>query len=100
MKILSILVISLYLYSSNQVRIKSELKLLQAQTPTNPGMGECEFNNGGCDPNANCMPMQIEGERYCMCKNGFNGNGLVCINSTCPPGPKPNGGCDPHARCV
>jgi len=56
----------------------------------------CATNNGGCDPNANCV--QLGGLRTCMCKIGFVGTGMACSDiTTCS---KNNGGCHTNANCV
>ena len=38
---------------------------------------ECSIGNGGCHGNANCQ--NTVGSFKCLCKTGYNGDGLNCI---------------------
>ena len=39
-------------------------------------MNECLINNGGCDSNADCK--NIQGGFECECKEGYEGDGIIC----------------------
>ena len=38
-------------------------------------VNECEHDHG-CSPDANCV--NFHGGYFCLCKEGFHGNGRVC----------------------
>ena len=38
---------------------------------------ECDINNGGCDPNAQCT--NTNGSFTCACVTGFTGDGVSCM---------------------
>lgn len=39
----------------------------------------CALDNGGCDPDASCMPDPSGEVAVCDCNEGFEGNGLSCV---------------------
>ena len=40
---------------------------------------ECSKNGGPCDENADCL--NNAGSYTCTCKDGFTGNGTVCVGT-------------------
>ena len=54
-------------------------------------VNECTTNNGGCSVNATCI--DTVGSYTCICKEGYIGNGVTCIDvNDCSPNPCLNGG--------
>ena len=41
-----------------------------------PDINECLVNNGGCDPDAQCI--NTPGSLICVCDNGYTGSGREC----------------------
>ena len=39
-------------------------------------INECLVNNGGCDPDAQCI--NTPGSLICVCDNGYTGSGREC----------------------
>ncbi|KAG9337058.1 hypothetical protein JZ751_029826 [Albula glossodonta] len=57
----------------------------------------CESDNGHCSKDANCTKT-LPGERVCTCKEGFTGDGVVCLEiDGCT---KNKGGCHSRAECI
>lgn len=46
---------------------------------TTTGADACAVDNGGCDPNAECV--DIGGQVECACKPGWEGDGLACASN-------------------
>lgn len=67
----------------------------ETPSPAEQSSNPCEVNNGGCDPNAICDP--VDGLPVCTCKRGYIGDGITC--STHDPCTANNGGCDTNATC-
>ncbi|POI35713.1 hypothetical protein CIB84_000535 [Bambusicola thoracicus] len=57
----------------------------------------CETSNGGCSANAECRKT-TPGNRVCVCKAGYTGDGVVCLEIN--PCLENNGGCDKNAECT
>ncbi|KAF7240662.1 Stabilin-2 [Varanus komodoensis] len=57
----------------------------------------CEANNGGCSAKAECR-RTTPGNRVCVCKAGYTGDGIVCFQIN--PCLQNNGGCDKNAECA
>ena len=43
-------------------------------------INECETQYNNCDPNAKCINKR--GSFKCVCKDGFQGNGVDCIKNS------------------
>jgi hypothetical protein len=57
----------------------------------------CAANNGGCSPDADCLPTATNTVQ-CTCKSGYEGNGVTCtLVDLCLVN---NGGCDVNATCL
>ncbi|KAJ6658971.1 hypothetical protein lerEdw1_019608 [Lerista edwardsae] len=56
----------------------------------------CEASNGGCSAKAECR-RTTPGNRVCVCKAGYTGDGIVCLEIN--PCLTNNGGCDKKAEC-
>ncbi|MGI5863143.1 MAG: EGF domain-containing protein [Myxococcales bacterium] len=67
----------------------------ETSSPSPKSGNPCENNNGGCDPNAICEP--IDGLSVCSCKTGYVGDGITCAPDPCTIN---NGGCAPNATCA
>ncbi|KAB0406464.1 hypothetical protein E2I00_018467, partial [Balaenoptera physalus] len=57
----------------------------------------CEISNGGCSGRAVCK-RTTPGSRVCVCKAGYTGDGIVCIEIN--PCLENHGGCHEHAECT
>ncbi|NXR50836.1 STAB2 protein, partial [Hippolais icterina] len=57
----------------------------------------CESSNGGCSSKAECR-RTTPGNRACVCRAGYTGDGIVCIEIN--PCLVNNGGCDRNAECT
>ncbi|OBS64236.1 hypothetical protein A6R68_07227, partial [Neotoma lepida] len=57
----------------------------------------CEISNGGCSAKADCK-RTTPGNRVCVCKAGYTGDGIVCLEIN--PCLENNGGCDKNAECT
>lgn len=45
----------------------------------------CHWSNGGCSENAVCTKVSA-GERTCTCREGYTGDGVVCLGMSSPGG--------------
>ena len=45
-------------------------------------INECRTRNARCDPNANCF--NTPGSYNCICKEGFQGDGMNCVMNEPP----------------
>ncbi|NWU95436.1 STAB2 protein, partial [Upupa epops] len=57
----------------------------------------CELSNGGCSSHAECR-RTTPGNRACVCKAGYTGDGIVCMEIN--PCLENHGGCDRNAECT
>uniref|UniRef100_A0A8B9CVC7 Stabilin 1 n=1 Tax=Anser brachyrhynchus TaxID=132585 RepID=A0A8B9CVC7_9AVES len=78
---------------STQICSELILLLLFVITEIDP----CIIDHGGCSINAVCTKVS-PGERTCVCKDGYAGDGTLCLEiDLCL---ESNGGCHTNAECV
>ncbi|KAK7813719.1 hypothetical protein U0070_001425 [Myodes glareolus] len=69
----------------------------QELVPATGAINACEVSNGGCSAKADCK-RTTPGNRVCVCKAGYTGDGIVCLEIN--PCLENNGGCDKNAECT
>ncbi|MEE6480097.1 hypothetical protein FKM82_012459 [Ascaphus truei] len=70
---------------------------VQGKYGTNCDQDACATRNGGCANEAECH-RTTPGNRICVCKPGYTGDGVVCLEIN--PCSENNGGCDTNAECT
>lgn len=79
-----------------QVDVQDDATIDAQDDTTIDADGPCGLNNGGCSPNAICK--SASGTAECMCKSGYTGDGLSCVDvDECFDN---RGGCDRYAVCT